>query len=151
MKRRVRLRNSLVARDRVQIDLGGPLLREREGVKLTQRSLSSRLCEVIERLGRVVDVAMPDLPAPAWELICWTGWDAISHERIVSRNRPQDIDSLAWAALIGGVADWIAGHEPETAPPWAINLPARLAAMSMLERVAVLERVEAYGRAEAMR
>lgn len=29
-----------MARERMQIDLGGPLLREREGVKLTERSAS---------------------------------------------------------------------------------------------------------------
>lgn len=140
-----------MARERARVDLGGPLLREREGAKLTERALSARLCEIIDRLTRVTEAAMPDLPQPAWDLICWAGWDAISTERIMSRARPQDIDQLAWTGLIHAVADWIARHQHEPVPGWANGLPHRLAIMSPAERVAVLERIEAYGRAEAMR
>lgn len=128
-------------RERAQIDLGGPLLREREGCKLTERSLSSRLCEVIERLGRVTEAAMPKLTDTEWSLVCWAGWDAISNERILSRGRPQDVETQAWRALIAEAA------EHNDMP----GLAKRLDAMSPLERVAVWERIEAYGRAEAMR
>lgn len=131
-----------MARERAQIDLGGPLLREREGCKLTERSLSSRLCEVIERLGRVTDAAMPSLTDTEWSLVCWAGWDALNSERILSRERPQDIEPLAWQAIIAEAA------ERESEVP---GLAKRLHDMNPVERVAVLERIEAYGRAEAMR
>lgn len=131
-----------MARERAQIDLGGPLLREREGCKLTERSLSARLCEVIERLGRVTEAAMPDLTDTEWSLVCWAGWDAISSERILSHSRPQDIDALAWTVLVAEAAE-----REQDAP----GLAKRLHDMSAAERVAVLERIEAYGRAEAMR
>lgn len=130
-----------MARERAQIDLGDPLLREREGCKLTERSLSSRLCEVIERLGRVTEAAMPNLTETEWSLVCWAGWDAISNERILSRERPQDIEPLAWQAIIADVAE----REDE-----APGLARRLHEMGAIERVAVLERIEAYGRAEMM-
>ncbi len=131
-----------MARERAQIDLGGPLLREREGCKLTARSLSSRLCEIIERLGRVTEAAMPDLTDAEWSLVCWAGWDAISSERILSRERPQDIDAMAWVRIVAEAA------EREGDVP---GLAQRLRDMEPVERVAVWERIEAYGRAEAMR
>lgn len=129
-----------MARQRAQIDLGGPLLREREGCKLTERSLSSRLCEIIERLGRVTETAMPTLTETEWSLVCWAGWDAISNERIMSRERPQDVETLAWQHIVAEAAER--------------DMPAlakRLHDMSAVERVAVLERIEAYGRAEVMK
>lgn len=141
-------RGARMARERAQIDLGGPLLREREGVKLTGRSLSSRLAEVIDRLGRVTDAASPNLPAKAWELIGWVGWDALDTERLTSH--PADVDTLVWQAIVTGVADWIDTHEYEPAPMWSRDLPQRLAMMTPVQRVAVLERIEAYGRAQAM-
>ena len=128
-------------RERAQIDLGGPLLREREGAILTERSLSARLCEVIERLDRVVAAAMPDLTDTEWSMVCWAGWDALTHERIVSRLRPQDVDTLAWGSIVTEAAER------------ARDLPGlanRLRAMTGIERIAVLERIEAYGRTEAM-
>jgi len=128
-----------VARERAQIDLGGPLLREREGVKLTERSLSARLCEVIERLGRVAEAAAPSLTDDEWSLVCWAGWDALSNERIMSHGRPQDIDTLAWSAMVIEVTE----RRPD--------LARRLHAMGPVDRVAVLERIEAHGRAGAMR
>lgn len=131
-----------MARERAQIDLGGPLLREREGCKLTERSLSSRLCEIIERLGRVAEATTPQLTDTEWSLVCWAGWSAIESERIMSRSRPQDIDTLAWQTIVHEAA------ERESDVP---GLAKRLHDMSPVERVAVWERVEAYGRAEAMR
>lgn len=136
-------------RDRAQIDLGGPLLREREGVKLTERSLSSRLCEVIDRLGVVARHAAPGLHPQAWELVCWQGWDALFQARISSH--PQDADDVAWGLMVEGIREWIAEHDKQPAPSWAVALSERLEAMSPVERVAVWERVEAYGRAEAMK
>lgn len=131
-----------MARERTQIDLGGPLLREREGVKLTERSLSARLCEVIERLGRVVEVAMPQLTDTEWSLVCWAGWSAIENERILQRANPHDIDTLAWSTIV---------HEAAERDGDVPGLAKRLHGMDAIERVAVLERIEAYGRAEAMR
>lgn len=127
-------------RERAQIDLGGPLLREREGCKLTERSLSARLCEIIERLCRVAEAAMPDLTETEWSMICWAGWDAISNERILSRASPQDIEPRAWRAIVA-----------EAAERGLPGLAKRLANMGSVERVAVWERIEAYGRAEVIR
>lgn len=127
-----------MSRERAQIDLGGPLLREREGVKLTQRSLSGRLCEIIERLERVVEATMPQLTDTEWSLVCWSGWSAIESERILQRGQPRDVDTMTWMQIVGDAAEQI----PTLAP--------RLQAMTTIERVAVLERIEAYGRAEAM-
>lgn len=126
-------------RERAQIDLGGPLLREREGAKLTERSLSSRLCEIIERLERVVETAMPQLSEEEWSLVCWSGWSAIESERILARGQQQrDVDAMAWMQIVADAAERL----PALAP--------RLQAMTPIERVAVLERIEAYGRSEAM-
>lgn len=129
-----------MARERAQIDLGGPLLREREGCKLTERSLSSRLCEIIDRLGRVTEAAMPNLTDTEWSLVCWVGWGALSNERIMSRERPQDVETLAWQQIVA-----------EAAERDMHALAKRLHDMGTIERVAVWERIEAYGRAEAMR
>lgn len=85
---------------------------------------------------------MPHLSDVEWSLVCWAGWSAISTERIMSRDRPQDIDGLAWAAIIAEAA------ERDRDVP---GLAQRLHDMGPVERVAVLERIEAYGRAEAMR
>lgn len=126
-----------MARERAQIDLGGPLLREREGCKLTERSLSSRLCEIIERMGVVTEAAMPNLTDTEWSLVCWAGWDAISSGRIMSRE--QDIETLAWRAII------IEAAERKMAAP-----AKRLHDMGAVERIAVWERIEAYGRAEVI-
>lgn len=137
-------------RDRIQLDLNSPLAREREGVKLTARSLSSRLAEIIERLGAVTAAAMPrTIPHEAWPLILWQGWDAIETERMMSRERPQDVDTLAWSTLTQEIAGWIASHGDEPAPAWSIGLVERLDALSPVERIAVLERIEAYGRTSA--
>jgi hypothetical protein len=130
-----------MARERAQIDLGGPLLREREGCKLTERSLSARLCEIIERLGRVTEATMPSLTDTEWSLVCWAGWDAIHSERILSRD-PRIIDAMAWQAIVAEAA------ERDSDMP---GLAKRLHDMGAVERVAVWERVEAHGRAEAMR
>lgn len=135
-------------RERVPLTLNSPLAREREGVKLSGGSLSRRLAEVVQRLDRVVAAAMPSLPGEAWQLVCWQGWDAISAERITSE--PEDVDALAWGRLVAGVADWIAGHDGP-APAWTTGLVDRLRDMSPVERIAVLERIEAYGRTEAAR
>lgn len=126
-----------MARERAQIDLGGPLLREREGCRITDRSLSSRLAEIIDRLDRVVAASMPTLTEAEWSLVCWAGWDAIATERIVSRDRPQDIDALAWQGIVA-----------EAAERGMAGLAARLRDMGPAERVAVWERVEAYGRSQ---
>lgn len=129
-----------MSRSRAQIDLGGPLLREREGVKLTQRSLSGRLCEVIERLERVVEAVMPQLSDTEWSLVCWAGWSAIENERIIQRGQQQrDVDTIAWMQIVSDAAEQMP------------SLASRLQAMTAVERIAVLERIEAYGRAEAMR
>lgn len=85
---------------------------------------------------------MPHLSDVEWSLVCWAGWSAISTERIASRDRPQDIDALAWAPIIAEAA------ERDRDVP---GLAKRLHDMSAVERIAVLERIEAYGRAEAMR
>lgn len=128
-----------MARERAQIDLGGPLLREREGVKLTERSLSSRLAEIIDRLAIVAEHGAPaDITSAQWDIILYEGWDALSSERIISRARPQDIDRLAWHNMVSAVAE-----RDE-------SLAKRLTSMRPIERIAVLERIEAYGRAEAM-
>lgn len=129
-------------RERAQIDLGGPLLREREGVRLTERSLSGRLAEVLDRFARVCEAAAPAFSDEEWSLVSYEGWSAIQFERLTSRDSPQDIDTLAWSALWTAVA--------ERGAAWAA-LAKRLRTMSVIERIAVLERVEAYGRAEAMR
>jgi hypothetical protein len=125
-----------MARERTQIDLGGPLLREREGCKLSERSLSSRLCEIIERLGRVTEAAMPDLTSDEWSLVCWSGWSSLQR-----RARQRDVDSMTWMQIVADAA------ETEQFP----HLSQRLREMGPVQRIAVLERVEAYGRSEAMR
>lgn len=128
-------------RERTQIDLGGPLLREREGVKLTGRSLSSRLAEVVERLGCVTAAVTPQFSGEEWSLIAWAGWDAIEAESIMSRERPQDIDTLAWNSMVATVAE----------TKGMAKLAERLHKMGPVERVAVLERIEAHGRACAIK
>jgi len=118
-----------MARERAQIDLGGPLLREQEGCKLTERSLSSRLAEVVDRLGRAAEAAMPHLSEVEWSLVCWTGWDALNYERIISRARPHDIEPLTWGAIIAEAA------ERESDVP---GLAKRLHDISTIVRIAVL-------------
>ncbi|HEX5509855.1 MAG TPA: hypothetical protein VFX37_15250 [Pseudolabrys sp.] len=127
-------------RHRVPVDFRpSPLAREREGCRLTERPITLRLCEIIERLERVVYVSDPDLNPLQWQIVLYEGWEAISNERIIARDRPQDIDTLAWQSMIATVS------ERDEA------LARRLHAMTAIQRVAVLERIEAYGRAEAMR
>jgi len=133
-------------RDRIPVDFRpAPLALEREGCRITERPITARMAEIASRLRRVAEAAMPRLDAPqeAWDLILWAGWDAISTERIVSRDRPDDIDTLAWKHMVSAVA--------EAEEPWAPALAKRMHDMNPVERVAVLERIEAYGRAEAMR
>lgn len=127
-------------RHRIPVDFRpSPLAREREGCRLTERSITSRLCEVVERLDRIVDVTIPRLTDDEWSLVCWSGWSAIESERIIQRGQPQQtIDAIAWMQLVTDAAE----HLPDLAP--------RLQAMTSIERVAVLERIEAYGRALAM-
>lgn len=131
-----------MSRDRIQIDLNSPLAREREGVKLTERSLSSRLAEIIERLDTVVRHVAPQLTEPEWSLVLWAGWDSLCQTRVTERERPQDIDTLAWGAMVATVR--------EAKAPWAAALASRLHSMGPAERIAVLERIEAYGRTEAL-
>lgn len=128
-------------RERAQIDLGGPLLREREGCRLTYRSLSSRLCEAVDRLTSVTEAAMPVFSDTEWSLICCVGWDAISSERVLHRSSPADIEPLAWRAIVIEAAAR-AAEVP--------GLARRLDALDPVARVAVWERVEAYGRVEGM-
>jgi len=132
-------------RNRVQIDLVGPLLREHEGAQLTERSFTGRLAEIIERMDRVVETAMPDLTPTQWGFILWAAWDAIEMERVLARGQPashRDVDGMAWMQIVAAAA--------EKTEPWAKGLARRLHAMTPIERIAVLERIEAYGRAEAM-
>lgn len=135
-----------MSRQRQSIDLGGPLLREREGCRLTERSLSSRLAEIADRLALVAREGAPELPTEAWSLICWTGWDALAMHRITAH--PAEVDGLVWASLWPSVHDWIAAQDYP--PSWSEGLAERLRNLSPIERVAVLERIEAYGRERAM-
>ncbi len=135
-----------MSRQRQSIDLGGPLLREREGCRLTERSLSSRLAEIADRLAFVAREAAPPLPPEAWSLICWIGWDALALHRIA--DHPSEVDALAWTSIWTSIHDWVDGQD--IPPAWTAGLLDALRNLSPIERVAVLERIEAYGRTQAM-
>ncbi len=138
------------------VAINSSLIREHEEVKLTYRSLSDRLAEIIDRLAIVVEASLPDLPPEAWELICWEGRSCHNHQR--SFQHPPNIDPLAWKSLAFSIADWIEIHHRnggfgiETSPPaWTEGLFERLMGMTIVERIAVLERIEASARAEQAR
>lgn len=135
-------------RDRLPVDFRPePLAREREGCRLTERPITARMAEVVSRLTRAAEAAMPRLTDTEWSLVCWAGWSAIESERVLARSRPQgnppeSVDVMAWQTIVAEAA------EREDDVP---GLAMRLHDMSQVERIAVLERIEAYGRAEAMR
>ncbi len=59
-------------RHRIPVDFRpSPLAREREGCRLTERPITARLCEIIERLERVAQQAPPALSPSEWDLVLY--------------------------------------------------------------------------------
>jgi hypothetical protein len=126
-------------RERMQIDLSPPLLRERAGCRSTGRSLSGRLAETVDRLAAVASAHIPDLPEEAWSYIAWEGAGLLMACRL--NEHPRDVDRIAWSRLLVALM--------ERQEPWAAAAAARLLSATPAERVAVLERIEAMEREQA--